>query len=346
MRITIKDIARETGLSPTAVSLVLNDRPNKLSAESRELILETAKRLNYFPNQLAVGLVTRKTHTLGLIIPDIANQYYATLASGIDEEARRHGWNILFNSTNDRWENDLASMHLLASRGADALILAVASDITAQGRAAYRAFIQQSNIPVILVNHDEPSFRCSTVKLDNKAGAYYAVMHLLELGHRDISYITSDEDLHEPTERIAGAMQACEEFGVPFRRECIRSGHYTTKGGALAAEELLAHPTTAIFCFNDMMAFGAFQALRKRKLRIPENISLVGFDDVPFSELLDVPLTTVKQPAYEIGRETVRVALAEIKNRKRPRQNIQFEPELIVRESTLSLAETTAYQAE
>lgn len=335
MRVTIKDIARETGLSPTAVSLVLNHRPNKLSAESRELIVETAKRLHYVPNQLAVGLVTRQTHTLGLIIPNIANQYYATLALGIDEEARKHGWNILFINTNDRAQNDLDSLRLLSSRGVDALILAVASDVDAQTRGEYRSFIQKSSVPVVLVNHEEPSFRCSTVKLNNRAGAYEAVTHLLELGHRDIAYITGDEDLqHTHTERIQGAMQACADMGVPFCKKYVRSGRYTTEGGAQAAQELLSLPISALFCFNDMMAFGAFQKIRQMGLKVPEDISLVGFDDVPFAALLDVPLTTVKQPAYEIGRETVRVALGEIEDRLRSKQQIQFEPELVLREST------------
>ncbi len=338
MRVTIKDIARETNLSPTAVSLVLNHKPNKLSAESRELIRSTAERLRYVPNQLAVGLVTRQTHTLGLVIPDIANQYYATLASGMDVEARKHGWNILFSNTDDQSKNALESLKLLSSRGVDALILAVASDINAQSRAEYREFIQQCNIPVVLVNHEEPSFRCSTVKLNNKAGAYDAVSHLLSLGHRRIAYITSDEDLHTPTERMLGAMQACAEMDVPFLTEDVRSGQYTTGGGALAAEALLQKPITAMFCFNDMMAFGALKTIRQMGLRVPEDLSLVGFDDVPFSALLDVPLTTVRQPAYEIGRETVRVALSEIEDGKRSKQHIQFEPELIVRQSTRAVS--------
>lgn len=340
MRVTIKDIARETGLSYTAVSLVLNDKPNKLSAESRQRIVETAKRLDYRPNQLAVGLVTRQTRTLGLIIPDISNQYFSTLALGVDEEARKHNRNIIFCNTNDKVENDLESVRVLASRGADAIILAVSSKVNSHTSDLYRTIIEQSSIPLILIGYRHPSFKCSAVMLNNRAGAYNAVTHLIGLGHKDIAFITGPEEPDKPSERLQCVQEACHDMGVPFREECVFFSDFTQQGGYDAAAEALKQKVSAIFCFNDMMALGTLQLLRQKELVVPKDISLVGFDDIPFAALLDVPLTTVKQPTYEIGREAARLAIAEIEKPARPKKNVLFEPELVIRNSTQAFNNT------
>ena len=334
MRTTIKDIARETGLSSTAVSLVLNNKPNKLSSESRRMILETAKRLRYHPNQLAVGLVTRQSMTLGLIIPDISNQYFSTLALGVDEEARSHGRNVIFSCTGDSAEQDIHSLQVLTARGADAIIMAVASDINAHSWDLYRDHIEHASVPVVLIGYGHPAFHCSAVMLNSRSGIYNAVAHLAALGHRDIAFLTGKEQIDAPSERLKSVQSACRDLEIAFRPEYALDGHYTYQGGYGAAAELIGRPVSALFCLNDMMALGAFQQFRQRGLRVPEDISLIGFDDIPFAQLLDVPLTTVKQPAYEIGREAARLALAEIEDKSRPKQNILFEPELVIRSST------------
>ncbi|MHB8061106.1 MAG: LacI family DNA-binding transcriptional regulator [Ruminiclostridium sp.] len=334
MRVTLKDIARETGLSVTTVSLVLNNKPNKISEKTKKLIFETTEKLNYHPNQLAVGLVKRETNTIGLIIPDISNHFFAELALGIDDEAHKHNRNIIFSNTSDKTERDIDSLNILYSRGVDAIIIAMASDIDNEKRNLYQNIISNISIPIVLVDRHDPAFNCSSVKLNNKKGAYIATSHLLSLGHRKIACITGASGLRSTEERMEGVRWAFDGAGIDMCEDYIYEGNYLHSGGYSAAKKIVNTPVTAIFAFNDMMAFGAIRMLYQAGLQIPKDISVIGFDDIYFSELLDVPLTTVRQPAYEIGCEAVRRAIIEIENKNISKQNIFFEPELIIRKST------------
>ncbi|HEY5583123.1 MAG TPA: LacI family DNA-binding transcriptional regulator [Ruminiclostridium sp.] len=344
MRVTLKDIAKQTGLSVTTISLVLNNKPNNISEKTKKLIFETSGKLNYHPNQLAVGLVKRETNTIGLIIPDISNQFFAELALGIDDEAYKHNLNIIFSNTSDKTERDISSLNILYSRGVDAIIIAMASNIDNEKRRLYQNIISDISIPIIFVDRHDPSFNCSSVKLNNKKGAYIATSHLLSLGHKEIACITGAPGLRSTGERLEGFRWAFNDFGIDVCEDYIYEGNYLHSGGYNAAKKIINTPVTAIFAFNDMMAFGAFRMLYQAGLQIPNDISVIGFDDIYFSELLEVPLTTVRQPAYEIGCEAVRRAIIEIGDKNIFKQNISFEPELIIRKSTGKRKERKNYE--
>lgn len=344
MRVTLKDIARETGLSVTTVSLVLNNKPNKISEKTKKNIFEIARKLNYHPNQLAVGLAKRETKTIGLIIPDISNHFFAELALGIDDEAYKHSQNIIFSNTSDKTERDIKSLNIFYSRGVDAIIIAIASGIDNEKRSLYQKIISDISIPIVLVDRYDPSFNCSSVKLNNKKGAYIATSHLLSLGHREIACITGAVGLRSTSERMEGVRWAFKDFGIDMREDYVYEGNYLHSGGYDAVKKIINTPVTAIFAFNDMMAFGAIRMLHQAGLQIPNDMSIIGFDDIYFSELLDVPLTTIQQPAYEIGCEAVRRAIIEIENKNISKQNIFFEPELIIRKSTAKYKEREKFE--
>ena len=334
MSVTIKDIANETGLSVATISLVLNNKANKISDKTKKLVMETANRLNYHPNQLAIGLVKQKTKTLGLIVFDISNPFFSELARGVDDEAHAQGRDIILSSTNNQADRDICSLNNFCARGVDAIILAMSSDIDEDKQLIYQKVISQLAIPVILVDSHDPSFHCSCVQLDNRKGSYIAATHLLSLGHRNIACITGPSGMHTTQERLEGFAWTLKNAGLPFDEKYIFEGNCFHQSGYAAAKKILQTDATAIFAFNDMMAFGAFRLLRETGISIPDDMSIVGFDDVYFTELLEVPLTTIRQPAYEIGREAVRRALVEIGNHNAIKQNILFEPELIVRKSS------------
>lgn len=335
MRVTLKDIAKETNLSVSTVSLVLNRKSCRVSESTRNIIIETAKRMNYHPNQLAVGLVKQETKTIGLIIPDISNHFFSNLALGIDEEMVKNERNIMLINTNDQPERDLKSIEVLTSRGVDAIILTSSSNIKASLIDSYKRLINNSPIPIITVDRCNPVFDCSALKLNNKKGAYHAVNHLLSLGHKNIACITGPANSGSSQERLSGYQWAFEEAGLTLPEHYIFQGDYSRQSGNNLTERILKETdATAIFAFNDLMALGAYHCLRQKGLSVPDDMSIVGFDNIDFSDMLEVPLTTVNQPAYEIGRAAAKRALSEITHPNEGKQTINFEPNLIIRKST------------
>ncbi len=333
MATTLKDIAKETNLSVTTVSLVLNQKPCRISEATRKRILDAAKQLHYRPNQLAVGLVKQRTNTIGLIIPDISNHFYCNLALGLDEEMHEHQCNIILINTGFSSERVVNALHTLEARSVDAIVLTAAS-VTQQNITEYEQLIQRSSIPIITVDHSYPSLQCSAVQLNNREGAYLATSHLLSFGHTKIACITGPLQSSVTKERLEGYKKAYSDAGVTPPDNYIFSGNYQMMGAKYAASRIL-HETdaTAIFCFNDVMALGAYQTLRDNNIAVPDDMSIVGFDNIDFSDMLAVPLTTVNQPAYEIGRAAARQALFEIDHPDAKKTTITFEPQLIVRNS-------------
>lgn len=334
MSATLKDIARETNLSVTTVSLVLNKKPCRVSDATRELILKTAEKMNYYPNQLAVGLVKQQSNTIGLIIPDISNHFYSNLALGMDAEMNNHNKNIILLNTDFDAEKLVRGINVLKSRGVDAIILTAAS-LSPKNLSLYSDLLSNVRVPVVTVDHYYPELHCSAVQLNNRKGAYIAVKHLIDYGHTDIACITGPKHSTVTLERLEGYRLAMKEAGLSLPEKYMFCGNYRQEGGARAAEEILrSTKATAIFAFNDVMALGACQTLKEHAVSIPDDISIVGFDNIDFSGMLAVPLTTVNQPAYEIGQEAARQALLEIEHPDIEKRTITFEPHLIIRSST------------
>lgn len=333
MRTTIKDIANYTGFSVTTISLVLNHKAHKIPKSTKDTIFEAVEKLNYHPNQLAVGLVKKRTDTIGLIISDVSNVFFANLAKGVEDECRKKGWNLFLCNTNDKHTRDLSYIQALADKGVDGILFCMSLDSDKKKAMESIRLFEKLKMPVVMIDRFLEEASCSSVIVDHVQGGYAAAKYLLEHGHKKIGCVTGPQELEDSRDRLNGYKKALYEYGIPFQKELVYEGKYDCESGAKGAEYLLKHDVTAVFAFNDMSAYGAYNHMKQRGINVPEEISLIGYDNIFFSELLDVPLTTVHQPVYDMGAEAVRQLAAEVESERGSRKCITFQPALIERAS-------------
>lgn len=336
MRPTLKDIAKQTGLSITTVSLVLNNKPNKISERSRKLILDTAREIGYSRNQLAVSLITKRSHTLGLILPDIRNHFFSYLAKGCEDACQQKGWTMVLCNTENQYQRDVDYLNVLQSKGIDGIIYCMSLLHDEKALSLIREQIQRSSLPFLLIDRSSPELPFPVIALDHVHGGYLAAKHLLSLGHRKIGCITGPSYLIDSKQRLEGYHNALAEFGVPFDKGLITEGLYDIESGEKATPYLLKQNVSAIFAYNDMMAYGAYRELRNQGLSIPNDISLMGYDDTMITELLEVPLSTIHQPIEMIGQKAANSLIDSIEENVELRSSIPYEPTLIIRKSTAS----------
>lgn len=334
MRTTIKSVAEACNVSLTTVSLVLNGKASRIPEETRQFILETAKRMNYRPSQLAVSLATQKTNTIGLLVPDISNLFFSALAKSIETESHGYGYNILYGNTEDDPKRDLYYLQMFLDRRVDGILYVLSANAQQDDIEQYRKLINSSGTPVILVDRHIEGLRCKSITIDNRFGGYTITKHLLEQGHRKIGCITGPQHVSSTIQRLAGYQQALAEYGVAYDPSIIYEGGYDIATGRRFLPELIKKHVTAIFAFSDMTALGVYKEIRDHQLRIPEDVSVVGFDDIFVSDMLEVPLTTVYQPVKEIGTAAVTELIKTINGEPSNNDTIVFEPTLIVRSST------------
>lgn len=337
MRVTLKQVADATNLSVTIVSQVLNNRPCRVSKENRKLILDTAKKLNYRPNLVAVSLVKGSTNTIGLAVSDIRNAFFSSLAKGVEDECQKYNWNVILCNSNDKHSKDMQNLRMLADKGVSGIILGMAAESTAEMVQECIDFMNHERIPYILVDRYIETRQAGIVCVDHVHGGYQAVKYLLKLGHRRIACITGPSNLIDSQQRLEGYIRALAEFGIPYDPELIVEGKYTFESGEQAIGELFQKGVSvdAVFFFNDMMAIGAMKWLQSHGICIPEDLSVIGYDDIFMDEFLSVPLTTIRQPTEQLGRMAARKIINQEVGDERPEERIIFEPELVERKSVL-----------
>jgi LacI family transcriptional regulator len=302
--ITIHDIAREAGVSPSTVSRVLNG--NVPVAEAKRIaVLAAIERRNYRPNIVARGLARGTTGAIGVLTQAISSQFYGEILLGIEQALRGSAYHPVFASANWQTEEEIDALELLVARQVDALIILgglVADD--------YLRDLAQS-IPLVMVGRSVVGLEEHCLRVDDERGAVQATRYLLDLGHRRIVHITGALSHQDARDRRAGYCRALEEAGVPIDPQLLIDGDYTELSGLLAIQALLSRGTlfTAIFSANDQMAYGARLALYRRGIRVPEDISLVGFDGLTSSDYTIPPLTTMRQPTLDMGIAAARAAL-------------------------------------
>lgn len=334
MRTTIKDIAAKTNLSVTTVSLVLNNKPSKISKETKQLVLKTARELHYRPNQLAVGLVKKRTKTIGLIVSDIRNSFFSSLAKGVEDECQKNGWTVILCNTNDLHERDLEYINVLSSKGVDGIVYCMSRDSSPEKFQESYRLLHSLNLPVVMLDRFYEIPGVSVIKVDHVKGGYLAASHLLELGHRRIACITGPQHLQDSQDRLRGYQKALEAWNIPYDNTLVTEGNYDTPSGASGIEKMMGRNFTAVFAFNDLMAYGVYQGLKRHGLSIPDDVSVVGYDDIFASEILEVPLTTIRQPTHSAGAGAASKLIAMIENQTSPGSVQTFLPELTVRKST------------
>lgn len=328
MAVTIKDIGREAGVSIASVSKVLNGNYANVSAETRDKILAVAKRLQYRPNRLARGLVSNRTHMVGLIVPDIASPYFAQLAKEIERRAYAGGYKLLLcNTDNDKIKVG-GYVDMLLEYNADGVIVAE----TALGGAIDR--LLGAGFPIVSINSGLGP-EVHSVYVDNIEGTFLATSHLIERGHTDIAFIGSDNEPGKANHRLDGYMKAMGEHGLAVDYGRIKLGNYQLETGHFYAQQLLERSRrfTAIVCGNDLIAFGALNALKDNGVRVPDDVSLVGFDDVYLTTIADPKLTSVRQPVPEISRHAVDVLVKLMNGEPVDEKTVTVVPSLVERHS-------------
>lgn len=336
MRVTIKDIAKESGYSVTTVSLVLNNKADHIPVKTRDIVLSVAKELNYRPNQLAVSMVTKRTNTIGLIVSDIRNLFFSTLAKGVEEECRKNGWNLILCNTNDSHERDLDYIQVLADKQVDGILFCMSIETTKIKAEKSIDLIRRNRIPFILMDRYLETISCSSITVDHERGGYLATEYLIKLGHNRIGCITGPTNLTDSVKRLDGYKAALKSAQIIYDSSIVREGDYSTESGYKHAKELIEKGVSAIFAFNDLSAFGVYNRAKKMKINIPNDLSIVGYDDVFFSEILDVPLSTIHQPIYEMGVEGAKQLINFAKNGQDDDKHIVFLPNLVIRDSATS----------
>lgn len=300
----IKDVARQAGVSPTTISRYLNNHL-ELPEATRSRIDAAIEQLGYRPNLLAKRLSTGKAEIIGVVAPEIANPFFTNLVAAIEDEAERHGYSVLLSSTRGMRTREIEQISRLGDRHVDGLILM--TNKPDDGTLA--AFIEK-HANIVLLDEDVPGFSGPRIFVENAEGAYQATRFLIEAGHRRIAHIGGPADLMSTIERQSGFMRAMDEAGLEPTH--ILLGSYTSEFGVAAMKDILDSPErpTGLFAGSDFVAIGAMQHIGERGLRVPDDISLVGFDDMPFAGLLAPPLTTIRQPVQELGRKAFQALFA------------------------------------
>ncbi len=333
-KVTIKDIARIANVSHTTVSRALNDK-SRICKATKEKILSIAKELNYRPDFVARSLVMKRTRTLGLVITTIVNPFYPELAQGIETTANSLGYNIILCCTHSDLSTEKQYINMLRSKGVDGIIFTSAHiDDPNIGELA------EENFPIVLVNRRvyEPAVKAKVdyVGINNILGGYWAVEHLIKLGHQRIGIIGGRPDSSVGLERVEGGMKAFGAYGLRVSGDYCLEGDFLKGSGYDAGGRLMkmVDPPSAVFATNDYMALGAYGAIVDGGFRIPEEIGLVGFNDIEFSATKGIELTTIGQKKYEMGTIAVKMLVDRIEGRRTEgAQEIILEPELIIRKT-------------
>ncbi len=336
MRATIKDVAAEVGVSTTAVSLVLNGKNSKISEKTKEQIFEAVKKLNYRPNHIAMSMVTKSTQTIGLVLPDISNIYFSELSKLIEQACYSHGYNVLYGNTHDMARRDIDYINIFLDRNVDAIIVILSNSIDEHLREIQK-IISSSDTPFIVVDRMLDIDSGTTIVVNQKLGGYLATQHLINLGHRSIGCITGPKDVYSSIERLNGYKAALSEANIPIQDNLIFEGDFHRESGMEALPYLLGRGVTAIFAFNDMMALGVYKQAGYYNLSIPDNLSLVGYDDIFISDFLTPPLTSIEQPVRNLADEAVNQIMKAINKENISKRLLTFDPVLKVRGSTRAI---------
>lgn len=324
-RATIVDVAARAGVSTATVSRVLSG-PGSARAPTRERVLAAARELDYRPSGIARALKRRETRTLGLLVTDLGNPFYPQVVRAVESAAHERGYGIVLGNGEDDPQREMEHLDLLVERRVDGIIVA-SSRMT--GRHA--AFLNRSPVPIVLVNSTAVGSGLPAVATAHRRGAEMAAAHLVQLGHRRIAHIGAPSEHAAAAEREAGVRDAL--VGLPDPVVVQGNGH--VEGGALAAESLTGSGITAIACYNDLTAIGALRTLRRAGNHVPQDVSVVGFDDIEMAAWTDPPLTTIRQPTAELGRWAVERLLGALDGwEPNGVEARELEPELVVRDST------------
>ena len=330
MSITIQDIAKMANVSTTTVSRVINNKTEGVSEATREKILKIIHDTGYKPNSLARGLITKKTKTIGLIIPDITNPFFPELARGVEDMANKNGFNVFLCNTDDDPSKEKKYIDALKEKYVDGIIFTVSSNPNRE----HINELLKCGIPIVMMDRELEDSDVKCVYIDNLEGGYIATKYLINLGHKKIGCITGPLKSKSAIDRYKGYEKAMLESGISINKDLVIESNYKIEGGILATNKLLNNSeVSAIFTCNDIMAYGAYKVIKQRGYSVPQDISIVGFDNIYISNMMEKELTTIDQPTYSMGATATKMLIRSINGERINKKHICFKPKLIIRES-------------
>ncbi len=329
---SLQEVAERAKVSIATVSRVLN-KSDKVVPETRAIVEQALRDLGYRPSRVARRLRMKdgNAHLVGLIIPDIQNPFYAEIARGVEDAAYASEYALLLCNSDENPEKERFYLEVMRAESVDGIVLPPFDD----SDSAVMEMVT-TGMPVVCVDRSLAKIKTDLVEVDNYQGALEAMNHLLDKGHRHIGLIEGRAQVSTSRERRRGYLDALAARDLTPRKELMRSGDFKQASGRVLANELLdlRKPPTALFVCNNLMTVGALAALHQRGLRVPQDVAVLGFDDLPWAEALDPPPTVVRQPAYEVGRQAMELLLRRIREPGRPPVTIRLRPELVIRRST------------
>lgn len=327
--ITLRMVAEKAGVSVNTASRAINNKPD-INIETKKLVLKIAKELGYIRNAAAVSLRTNKTGTIGVVIEDNRNPFYAEVLNGMEEAAREKNYHIILTNTQRDYKKEEEAINLLLNKRVDGLLIDPVQD-----RDDDIKKLIEANIPFVIVGRDFENIELDAVYNDEVKGGFLATEYLIKEGHKRIVLIDGFLYKSPAKGRLEGYKKAMKKYGISMDDALVSVGDIDVKDGYERTRQMLEKDLdfTAIFAYNDMMAFGAMQAIKEKGLRIPEDIGLVGYDDIPFCSLMDPALTTIRLKKQELGIESVKLLLSCINgNRKKPKK-IMLDVDIITRKT-------------
>lgn len=329
--ITIKDIARELGISPSTVSRALKDHPD-ISQATRDAVNELAERWNYRPNPIAISLKSGSSKTIGVIIPDIVHYFFSTVISGIEDVVYQRDYNMILCQSNEMWEHEVKNIKTLLSSRVEGILASLSK--TTSDLKHYRSIIEK-DIPLVFYDRVADELKTDTVVIDDETGSYKAVIHLLRTGKKRIVHLAGPMQLAIARNRLNGYLKAMKEYRLTPSDEDIVICDDNKSADRLIPGLLKRTPRPdAFFAVNDLTAAQTLTIVKRHGLRIPEDVAIVGFTNSQIATITEPGLTSVDQKGFEIGQTAARLLIDRIENRHGPLQNKIITSELVVRGSS------------
>ncbi|MCK4663658.1 MAG: LacI family DNA-binding transcriptional regulator [Bacteroidales bacterium] len=332
-QVTIKDIARELGLSPSTVSRALKDHPD-ISSKTKQEVVNLANKLNYRPNVIALSLRSKKTNIIGLIVPQVVHYFFSTIISGIEDVANSAGYNVMICQSNEIYKKEVANTQTLMASRIDGLLVSVTKETI---NSEHFAELIKNGIPVIFFDRICQDIKTDKVIVDDHDGAFKAVEYLISTGCKRIVHFAGPKNRLIGMNRLNGYLHALEKYSIPIDKKLIVYCD-TFKQAQKVVPGLLSinNPPDGIFAVNDLTAIGAIKKIKETGLKIPDDISVVGFGDSLYSIISDPELTTVRQPGYEIGQTAANLLINRLEN-----SELQKKPEFKVLKTSLIIRKST-----
>lgn len=328
---TIKDIAFKLGISISTVSRALRGQPD-VNEETRKAVLKLSEQWDYQPNKAALSLLRKHTSTIGVLVPNL-DYFFSTAIKGIDEAALEAGYTVIVCQSNESYGKEIINTQRLFESRVDGFIISISSDTKV---VDHFKRIQDKGIPVVFFDRDVNDIKAPKVLLNNFEGGYLATKHLINNGYSRIAFLGGPSKMSISNQRLDGYKSALKEAGIKFNSKFVENGEFNQDYAYVNTEELLRakRKPDAIFAMSDRLALGAMQAIKKYGLKMPEDIGLIGFNNEPITTLLTPSISTIDQPAFEMGKTATRLFIQIINNNEKIPTDVILTPRLIIRQSS------------